>query len=146
MGTCYRFSCYYMYGCGSHLGHVTRSIYTILSPFPLRPIIKFGFDWSSGIREDVWKQWLNRSWTTDGHHLDVSCQVLRSLYIPFWRRRFLDVFFLPYMGVAAILVMWPWLFIWTFLPLSHGGSIWNLAFIVQRRSWVYYKLTLWLNA
>ena len=44
---------YYMYGCGSHLGHVTRSIYTILSPFPLRPIIKFGFDWSSGIREDV---------------------------------------------------------------------------------------------
>ena len=35
--------------------------------------------------------------------------------------------FLPYMGMAAILVMWPGLFEQTFVPQSHGDSIWNLA-------------------
>ena len=37
--------------------------------------------------------------------------------------------FLPYMGMAAILIMWPELFEQTFVPPSHGGSIWNLASI-----------------
>ena len=37
--------------------------------------------------------------------------------------------FLPYMGMAAILVMWPGQFEQTFVPPSHGGSIWNLASI-----------------
>ena len=37
--------------------------------------------------------------------------------------------FLLYMGMAAILVMWPGLFEQTFVPLSHGGSIWNLTLI-----------------
>ena len=32
--------------------------------------------------------------------------------------------FLPYMGMAATLVMWQ-----TFVPPSQGGSTWNLAFI-----------------
>ena len=33
------------------------------------------------------------------------------------------------MGMAAILVMWPGPFEQTFIPLSQGGSIWNLASI-----------------
>ena len=37
--------------------------------------------------------------------------------------------FLPYMGMAAILVMWPGPFEQTFVPPSHGESIWNLASI-----------------
>ena len=37
--------------------------------------------------------------------------------------------FLPYMGMAAILVMWPGSFEQTFVPPSQGGSIWNLASI-----------------
>ena len=70
--------------------------------------------------------------------------------------------FLPYMGMAAILVMWPGPFIYTFVPPSQGGSTYNLALIGQAVSeekifenggrtddgrtparWVYYKLTLW---
>ena len=39
--------------------------------------------------------------------------------------------FLPYMGVAAILVMWSRPREQTFVPLSHWGSIWNLALISQ---------------
>ena len=35
--------------------------------------------------------------------------------------------FLPYMGMVAILVMWPGPFEQTFVPPSHGGSIWNLT-------------------
>ena len=35
--------------------------------------------------------------------------------------------FLPYMGMAAILVMWLGPFEQTFVPPSHGDSIWNLA-------------------
>ena len=42
----------------------------------------------------------------------------------FWR-------FLPYMGVAAILFMWPRPRQQTFVPPSHWGSIWNLAMIGQ---------------
>ena len=37
--------------------------------------------------------------------------------------------FLPYMGMAAILVMWPGPFEQTFVPPSQGGSTWNLALI-----------------
>ena len=37
--------------------------------------------------------------------------------------------FLPHMGVAAILVMWPRCPEQTFIPLTHGGSTWNLALI-----------------
>ena len=37
--------------------------------------------------------------------------------------------FLPYMGVVAILVMWPRSHEQTFVPPSHWGSIWNLALI-----------------
>ena len=33
------------------------------------------------------------------------------------------------MGMAANLVMWPEPFEQTFVPPSHGGSIWNLASI-----------------
>ena len=36
---------------------------------------------------------------------------------------------LPYMGVAAILVMWPRPREQTFFPPSYWGSIWNLALI-----------------
>ena len=63
--------------------------------------------------------------------------------------------FLSYMGVAAILIMWPRPREQTFVPPTHGGSTWNLALIVQvvlekifekcRRTddgpWFYYKLT-----
>ena len=37
--------------------------------------------------------------------------------------------FLPYMGMAAILVMRPGPFEQTFVPPSHGDTIWNLASI-----------------
>ena len=33
------------------------------------------------------------------------------------------------MDMVAILVMWPGMFEQTFIPLSHGDSIWNLASI-----------------
>ena len=37
--------------------------------------------------------------------------------------------FLPYMGMAAILVMWPKPFEQTFVPPSEGVSIWNMSSI-----------------
>ena len=37
--------------------------------------------------------------------------------------------FLPYIGMAAILVMWPGPFEQTFVPPSHADSIWNLVSI-----------------
>ena len=37
--------------------------------------------------------------------------------------------FLPYMGMAAILVKWPGPFEQIFVLLSQGGSIWNLTLI-----------------
>ena len=40
-----------IYGHGSHLGHVTLTIYiNFRSPFPRRLHIKFGFDWPRGFR------------------------------------------------------------------------------------------------
>ena len=38
--------------------------------------------------------------------------------------------FLPYMGMAAILVMWLRCGEQIFVPLNYWGSIWNLALIV----------------
>ena len=37
--------------------------------------------------------------------------------------------FLPYMGMVAILVMWPGPFEQIFVPPSHGSLIWNSASI-----------------
>ena len=37
--------------------------------------------------------------------------------------------FLPYMGMGAILVMWPKLFEVTSIPPSHESATWNLASI-----------------
>ena len=68
--------------------------------------------------------------------------------------------FLPYMAMAAILVMWPGPFEQTFVPPSHRSSIWNLTLIGpvvseekmfkecgRRRTTTYaylsYKLTIW---
>ena len=47
--------------------------------------------------------------------------------------------FLPYIGVAAILVMWPGPFEQTFVPPSHGDSIWNLTLIGQAVSEEMFK-------
>ena len=49
------FKVFTIYGHGSHLGHVTWTIYiNFLSHFPRRHHIKFCFDWPSGSRgEDV---------------------------------------------------------------------------------------------
>ena len=41
------FKVFTIYGDGGHLGHVTRTIY-----INFRSHIKFGFDWSSGFREE----------------------------------------------------------------------------------------------
>ena len=65
--------------------------------------------------------------------------------------------FLPYMGMAAILVMWPRPRKQTLVPPSQWGSIWNLGLIGQAvlekkifenggwltddGPWLYYKLT-----
>ena len=60
--------------------------------------------------------------------------------------------FLPCMGMAAVLVIWPRPHEQTFIPPSHWGSIWNLALIgqavlekilkmVDDGSWLHYKLT-----
>ena len=40
-----------------------------------------------------------------------------------------EEYFLPYMGTAAILVMWPGRFDQTFVPPSQRSSIWNLTLI-----------------
>ena len=73
---------------------------------------------------------------SQGHHLsklgstwapDYAYQVSRSSAFWFQKRRFLR--FLPYMGMAAILLMWPVPFEHTFVPPSHRSSIWNLILI-----------------
>ena len=48
-----------IYSHGSHLGHVTLTIYiNFLSPFPRMLHMKFGFDWPSGFSgEDVSLLW-----------------------------------------------------------------------------------------
>ena len=50
----------HVYGHGSHLGHVTKTIFKIdvSGIFPVRLRKRFGFDWPSGFREkDVSKKW-----------------------------------------------------------------------------------------
>ena len=43
-----------IYGHGSHLGHVSWTIYiNFCSPFPKRLHMKFDIDWPSGFRGDV---------------------------------------------------------------------------------------------
>ena len=53
---------------------------------------------------------------------------------PFGFREEEFLIFLPYMGMAAILVMWPGPFEQTFVPPSHGGSTSNLAVFGQAGS------------
>ena len=48
-------------------------------------------------------------------------------------------FFLAYMGMAAILIMWPGLFEQTFVPPSHRSSMWNLTLIGQAVSEEMFK-------
>ena len=85
------------------------------------------------ISDQIWPCRRNRSRSTQGHHLNklgstrapdaAYYQVSRSS--AFWfRRRFLTC-----MGMATILVMWPGPVERTFVPPSHGGSIWNLTLI-----------------
>ena len=49
---------------------------------------------------------------------------------PFGPRKEDFLRFLPYMGMVAILVMWPGPFEQTFVPPAHRSSIWNLTLIV----------------
>ena len=58
---------------------------------------------------------------------DATYQLSRSS--AFWFREEDFEGFLPYMGMAAILVMWPGSFELTFVVPSYGGSIWNLILI-----------------
>ena len=46
-----------IYGCGSQLGHATVMRGTNFhSPYPLRLIMKFGFDWTTDFwKEDIWR-------------------------------------------------------------------------------------------
>ena len=45
-----------IYSHGGHLGHVTLTIYTNFHSLFLRMIhIKFGFDWPSGFREEMFE-------------------------------------------------------------------------------------------
>ena len=48
---------------------------------------------------------------------------------PFGSREVDFLRLLSYMGVVAILVMYPGPFEQIFVPPSHGGSIWNLTLI-----------------
>ena len=47
---------YHVNGHGSHLGHVARTIYiNFCSPFPRRLHMKFGIDWPSGFRGEMFE-------------------------------------------------------------------------------------------
>ena len=88
------------------------------------------FDPCRSLREQIWPY--HKKWTsTQCHHLVVleysmlytkfQChRPLGSEEGHFWR-------FLPYVGLEAILVIWPWTFKQIFIPTSHGGAIGNLA-------------------
>ena len=91
------------------------------------------FDLCKSIREQIWPY--HKKWTrsTQCHHVVVleysmlytKFQCPRPLGAEeghFWR-------VLPYMGLEAILIMWPWTFKHIFIPTSHGRSIGNLASI-----------------
>ena len=48
------FKVFTIYGHGGHLGHVTRTVWTIFrSPDPWRLHMKFGYNWPSGFRGEV---------------------------------------------------------------------------------------------
>ena len=51
-----------IYGRGVHLGHATMGIYTNFRSQFRRRRLKFGFDWQSGFRDDLWKRWMHE-WT-----------------------------------------------------------------------------------
>ena len=52
-----------IYGCGGHLGHVTRTIWSKLCSRVLRSLhMKFELYWSSGFRGDVWKCHSRETW------------------------------------------------------------------------------------
>ena len=55
-----------IYGHGSHLGHVTWTIYANLnSPFLRMLHMKFSIDWARGFRgEDLWKVWTTTTTVT----------------------------------------------------------------------------------
>ena len=60
-----------IYSPGSHLGHVTWTIYTnFRSPFLRMPHMKFGFDWQSDFRgEDIRNCWrTDDGWTSEHGH------------------------------------------------------------------------------
>ena len=94
------------------------------------------FDPCRSIREQIWPY--HKKWTrsTQCHHLnqfgstwllDVLYQVSMSSASWFRRRTFSFWRFLSYMGLEAVLVMWPWTFEQIFNPTSHEGFIGNLA-------------------
>ena len=77
------------------------------------------------IGDQLWpchKIWFEQTWIPD-----AACELSRSSAFGFQRRRFLRL--LPYMGMAVMFVMWSGPFEHIFIPLSHGGSNWNLASI-----------------
>ena len=56
-----------IYGRDGHLGHVTRTIWTLCSPILRSLNMKYEFNWPSGFRgEDVWKCWRTTDGRTDG--------------------------------------------------------------------------------
>ena len=81
-----------IYSHGSHLGHVTLTIYTnFLSPFPRMLHMKFGFDWPSGFRgEDVsllWKYYMyiapgQGQTTPQGLKLSININLLSICLFP----------------------------------------------------------------
>ena len=119
-----------------HLDTVTKTIWTIFR-FPEQVIISTTCD-------ALESQILNKCTKFQGRSSFVLEKIFEGL--------------LPYMGVAAILFMWPGVHKQTFLPPSHWSTIWNLALIGQaavektlenggRRtdwlndeSWLYWKL------
>ena len=63
-----------IYGNGGHLGHVAWTIYiNVLSPFPMRLNMDFGFDWPSGFRgEDIWRLWTDVDDNEDARRWSLS--------------------------------------------------------------------------
>ena len=89
------FKVFTIYGHGSHLGHVTRTIWTTFrSPNPWRLQMKFGYNWPSSFRgEVVWNCW--RTTTDDGRRRrttdDGAClyyKLPRSLWLR-WAKKIL---------------------------------------------------------
>ena len=87
------------YGRGSHLGHVTWTIYiNFRSPFPRRLHVKFGFDWPSRFRGEYCNCIRIFDCRLESTTLHAKFQNHRTS--GFGEEDFQR--FLPYMGVAAI--------------------------------------------